>query len=202
MPNDFWDERYKGNGYFYGTSPNTFLVSQAWRLAGRLRVLAVADGEGRNGVWLAQQGHEVLSVDSSAVALNKAAALARSRDVCLTTLNADLLEWGWRPGWFDAVVAVFIHFPPAERRQVHAAMVQSLKPGGVLILEGFHKRQLGKPSGGPQMEEMLYDCPMLADDFAALEIEELTEGVVRLDEGRHSGPAEVVRLVARKPDGA
>lgn len=196
---DFWDRKFAGQDYLYGTRPNDFLRGQGWRLGPGMSALAVADGEGRNGVWLAQQGLEVLSVDRSAVGLGKAQALARSRDVCLTTLQADLAEWGWRRAAFDVVVAIFAHFPPELRPRLHRDMAAALRPGGLILLEAFHKRQLGRPSGGPPSAELLYDLDCLRADFAGLDILESLEGRVLFEEGAgHRGEGEVVRLVARR----
>lgn len=200
MASEFWDQRYGAEGYVYGTRPNDYLRSQAHRLRPGMTALALADGEGRNGVWLATQGLDVLSVDKSAVGLAKAAALAREQDVCLTTLQADLLEWGWRPRAFDLVVSIFAHFRPAARERINRRIVESLRPGGLVIVEAFHKRQLGRSSGGPKDLELLYTPDYLRVDFGQLDMIELLDGQAVLDEGPfHQGEAEVVRYIGRKP---
>lgn len=195
----FWDEKYANSDYIYGTEPNAYLRSQAFRMAPGARALAIADGEGRNGVWLAAQGLDVLSVDQSATGMAKAERLARRQGVRLRTVVADLLRWNWPVEAFDLVAAIFAHFPPAERSFVHSRCVAALRPGGLLVLEGFHKRQLGKGTGGPPVAEMLLDAGELRQDFRELEILELLERTVRLSEGsHHRGDGEVVRLLARK----
>jgi SAM-dependent methyltransferase len=195
-----WDDRYDRQDYAYGTEPNAFLVSQRWRLERGMRVLAVADGEGRNGVWLAQQGMRVTSVDGSAVGLQKALKLALARGVALQTTCADLLSWDWPVAAYGAVAAVFIHFPPEDRAAMHRAMLGAVKPGGVILMEAFRPAQLGRTSGGPPVRAMLYDAATLRGDFADADILELEEVETELDEGPlHRGPAATVRLVARRP---
>jgi SAM-dependent methyltransferase len=197
----FWDRRYDSPDYVYGTEPNRFLVSQQHRLKPGMRALAVADGEGRNGVWLAQQGLDVLAVDGSPVAIEKARRLAQARRVSLRFEVADLLAWTWPRAEFDLVVAIFIHFRPRDRARMHAAMAQAVKPGGLLIMECFTTTQLEYGTGGPPLREMLYTAEMLRADFHGMKILELEETVTELHEGLyHRGPAAVVRLVARRPD--
>lgn len=197
---NFWDERFSEPGYAYGTEPNAFLVSQMHLFKPGMKVLAVADGEGRNGVWLAQQGLDVLSVDQSAVGLAKARELAAQRGVSIRTEQADLTTWKWPQGEFDVVVAVYIHFRPEHRAQMHARMVAALKPGGVLIMEAFTPKQLEYKTGGPQDPAMLYTAEMLRRDFIEEEILLLEEALPELSEGPyHRGTAAVVRLVLHKP---
>lgn len=196
---EFWDQRYAEPGYAYGTEPNAFFASQRHLLKPGMRALAVADGEGRNGVWLAEQGLEVLSVDASAVGLAKAQALARQRGVRIRTEQADLTRWDWPQAAFDVVAAIFIHFMPEHRARMHRAMLAALVPGGVLILEAFTPRQLEYRSGGPPVREMLYTADMLRADFAPAEILLLEETLAELEEGAyHRGTAAVVRLIARR----
>jgi cyclopropane fatty-acyl-phospholipid synthase-like methyltransferase len=196
---NFWDERFSEPGYAYGTEPNEFLASQKRYFKPGLKALAVADGEGRNGVWLAQQGLDVLSVDQSAVGLAKARELAAQRGVSIRTEQVDLTTWNWPEGEFDAVVAIFIHFPPAVRARMHERMYAALKPGGVLILEAFTPKQLEYKTGGPQDPAMLYTMEMLRMDFPAGERLLLEEMITGLNEGPyHRGQSAVVRLVLRK----
>lgn len=199
MPPSFWDEKFARPDYLFGTDPNAFVVSEAWRMAPGHRVLAVGDGEGRNGVWLAQRGLKVTSIDSSLVGIAKSKNLARERGVFLETICADLTIWDWPSAAFDAVVLIFVHFTPEARRHVHTGIMRSLVPGGTLILECYTPAQLNNKSGGPRDPDMLYTKDALAQDFAGAEILHLEEISYDLNEGeRHKGPAEVVRLVARK----
>jgi SAM-dependent methyltransferase len=194
MDMEFWDRRYGGDGYVYGTEPNDYLRAQAFRLRPGMRALAVADGEGRNGVWLARQGLDVLSVDASATGLAKAARLAEAAGVDLATERADLGTWTWPFAAFDLVAAIYAAFPEPVRRPVHQAIARSLRPGGLLVLVAFALTPGATRAGS------LYDPAMLEADFAGLDLIELTQGSVLLAEGTlHRGPAEVVRLVARAP---
>ncbi|OGI38953.1 MAG: SAM-dependent methyltransferase, partial [Candidatus Muproteobacteria bacterium RBG_16_62_13] len=181
MSREFWDSRYGEPGYAYGTEPNAFLRDQSGRLAPGSRVLVVGDGEGRNGVWLATRGHEVLSVDASAVGLAKARRLAAERGVVLQTEEAELSTWRWPVAAFDAVVSIYLHFRPDIRARMHAAMLAALKPAGLLILEAFTPDQLKYSSGGPRDREMLYTSDLLRQDMSAGEILQLEERVTELD---------------------
>ena len=198
----FWDNKFRAEGYLYGTRPNAFLVAESYRLTPGQRILTVGDGEGRNGVWLAEQGFSVASVDVSPRALQKAGRLALDRGVSLTTICADLTDWVWPQAEYDAVVAIFLHFRPPPRRRVHQSIAAALKPGAHLILEAFTPNQLIHHSGGPPERELMYTSAMLAEDFAGLDILELEEATTTLAEGTgHSGEAAVVRLIARRPAG-
>jgi SAM-dependent methyltransferase len=201
---NFWDERFAGPIYKYGTEPNAFLREQAHRLPAAAQVLVPGDGEGRNGVWLAQQGHHVLSVDASEVGLAKARALAADRGADtaarLTTLGVDLADWAPAPASTDAVVLVFCHLPGGLRRIAHPRLAQALKPGGWLILEAFHPDQLSCSSGGPKDADMLYTLEDLRQDFGD-QLDEVIAwtGEVLLDEGPgHQGPGRVTRYIGRR----
>lgn len=198
--NGFWDERFGEPGYAYGVEPNAFLAGCRHLLRPGMSALAVADGEGRNGVWLAERGLEVLSVDASAVGLAKARALAAQRGVGLNTEQADLTVWEWPTERYDVVAAIFIHFPPESRARMHQAMFGALKAGGLLILEAFTPEQLRYKSGGPPVKEMLYTAAMLREDFPEGETLLLEEKLTELAEGAyHRGQAAVVRLILRRP---
>jgi SAM-dependent methyltransferase len=200
-PRDTWDARYRADGYIFGTQPNAFLASQSQHLTAGTRVLAVADGEGRNGVWMAQRGCNVLSLDISPVAIEKARRLASDRKVEIDFEIADLMEWEWPEAAFDAVVCIFIQFAsPEARRKLFDGFLQALRPGGVVILEGYGIKQLDYSSGGPKEAENLYTPSMLREAFATWEILLVREYEAELDEGpRHRGMAALVDLVARKP---
>ena len=200
----FWDERYKGEDFAFGTTPNEFLVSQAKHLRPGLRALAPGDGEGRNGVWLAEQGLIVDTVDVSPLGVAKARKLAQERGVEINATLADLLTWAWPRDAYDIVAALYIHFFDSDRPRIHRAMLDALKPGGILILEAFRPEQLELQkihrSGGPKTADMLYSKAKLAEDFTGLPILRLEEAVVELAEGhRHSGKAAIIRAVVQKP---
>ena len=150
-------------------------------------------------MWLAQEGHTVTSVDQSPVAQKKAIDLARERGVSVDFVCADLSTWSPEPSRYDAVVAIFAHFPSEIRSGIHATLARSLRPGGVLILEAFHVKQLGRPSGGPKDTNMLYEPALLRRDFDGLTPLELMDGLVLLNEGaKHQGEGHVVRFVGRR----
>ncbi|THF64776.1 class I SAM-dependent methyltransferase [Pseudothauera nasutitermitis] len=202
--NDFWDHQFSQPGYRYGQQPNAFLAEQAHRLPAGSRVLVPGDGEGRNSVWLAGQGHRVTAIDQSRVGLDKAEALAAQRGVALRTRQADLALWAPEAGEWDAVVLTYVHLPPVLRATAHQRLWQGLRPGGWFLLEAFSPAQLGRPSGGPPDLAMLYSLAQLHEDLtpvggAQAEQHVAWEGRVHLDEGPgHQGEAEVVRLLLRK----
>jgi SAM-dependent methyltransferase len=194
-----WDERYAQEGYAYGTEPNRWLRAQAGGIRAGGRVLCLAEGEGRNAVWLAGQGLRVDAVDGSAVGLEKARRLAAQRGVSISTAVADLAGYQPAPGAYDGVVLVFAHLPPSIRPAVHARAVAALVPGGLLIVEAFTPAQLARSSGGPKQPDLLYDEALLRRDLEGLRWEVLREEEVELDEGQlHRGPAAVVHGVGRR----
>lgn len=192
-----WDEEFSKPGYRYGTEPNSFLVEMAERLPKGSRVIAAGDGEGRNGVWLAAQGHRVLALDASSVGLAKARALAEERRVPIETAVVDLSTYVPETASADAVVLIYVHMPPAVRRAAHRNLTRALKPGGLIILEAFHRDQLGRSSGGPKDVAMLFELALLAEDFGPdVRAIHTFEGEVELDEGRgHIGRGAIVRFV-------
>lgn len=195
---NFWDQNFSVAGFKYGTAPNAFLVEQTHRLPSGSDVLVPGDGEGRNGVWLAQQGHRVTAMDGSAVGLQKAQALATERGVAFQTVLGDLAIWAPAPASFDAVVLTFVHLPPAIRANAHRRLAAALRPGGLLILEAFHPLQLKHSSGGPKDLAMLYTPDMLREDFTGLVEVFAWHGETELDEGPgHQGLAQVVRWIGR-----
>lgn len=197
----FWDTRYDRTDYIFGEAPNAFLAANAPRLKGYATALAVADGEGRNGVFLAEQGLAVLSIDASPVGLVKADGLARKRGVSLTTHCLDIADYDWPEAAFDVVAAIFIQFaPPALREAMFAGMVRTLAPGGLLLLQGYRPEQLAHGTGGPSQLENLYTEALLREQFAGLEIISLESYDTELTEGAaHAGLSAVIDLVARKP---
>ncbi len=200
---NFWDQQYAGDDYRYGTAPNAFLREQATHFAPASDILVPGDGEGRNGVWLATQGHRVTALDMSPVGLAKAQALAAQQGVTIATLEANLAAWTPAPASCDVLALIYLHLPPALRADVHARLATALRPGGWLLLEGFHPRQRreGCTSGGPGDIEMLFTLDQLRADWAASGLhEELAwEGQVTLAEGPgHAGPAWITRYLARR----
>jgi len=199
----FWNERFSqaGEDYLFGAEPNRFLSGLSSYLYPGMQVLSVADGEGRNGVWLAQQGVKVTTLEISPVAVAKARRLAASRDVSVNFLQADALTWSWPCAAYDAVAAIFIQFAtPAERDQLFAHIRHTLKPGGLLLLHGYTPRQLEYRTGGPPLAENMYTEAMLRTAFADMEILHLREHDDVISEGvAHHGMSALIDLVARKP---
>jgi len=196
-----WDERYSTPDYLFGTEPNAFLASQADLLVPGQSALAVADGEGRNGVWLASKGLTVTAFDASAVGLHKAKRLAAENGVNVDYRLASIEDWTWTENRFDVVVAIFIQFAPPElREKIFAGIKQCLKPGGLLLLQGYTPKQLEYGTGGPPTGENLYTRRLLEDAFAGFEIMRLEEYDSEIREGSgHSGMSALIDLVARKP---
>lgn len=194
-----WDARYDTPDYVYGTAPNAFLVGVADRLPPG-RVLCLAEGEGRNGVFLAARGHPVVALDRSRVGLRKAGRLARERGLALSAAVADLADFPVAPGTCGAVVSIFCHLSPAVRASVHAAAVAALRPGGAFVLEAYTPRQLDFGTGGPPVRELLVSLADLAPELSALTCEIAREVERDVVEGRlHRGRAAVVQILAFKP---
>lgn len=194
-----WDERYAEDDYAYGTDPNDFLVEQADRLP-EGPVLCLAEGEGRNAVWLAARGHAVTAMDASAVGLEKARRLAAERGVRIETRCSDLTHFAIAPNTWTGIVSIFAHVPSDLRRAVHRRVVLGLRPGGVLILEAYTPEQLRFGTGGPPVAELTMDLATLEDELAGLVFEVAREREREVFEGRyHQGRGHVVRIVGRKP---
>lgn len=195
-----WDERYQTPEYIFGDQPCQWLIMNQHRLPQSGQALALGDGEGRNGVFLAELGFEVTSVDLSEVGLSKARDLARKRGVTIQTVQADLEHYEIEAESQDLIVSIYCHLPDAIRKLVHERAEVALKPGGLFILEAFHHSQLKYQSGGPKTTDLLYDLDTLLGDFQTLQILEAFDGLCYLDEGaRHSGIGHIVRLVLQKP---
>lgn len=196
----FWDERYARSGFLFGEAPNAFLKRQLHLLAPGMSVLAVADGEGRNGVWLAEQGLQVHAVDASRVALEKSRQLAARRGVSMHWEEADLQTWTWPQAAYDVVVAIFTQFVgPEGRARQFAGMRQALKAGGLLIMQGYTPHQLEYGTGGPPHAENMYTAALLRAAFGDWDVLHLAEHDDVIEEGTgHNGMSALVDLVARK----
>jgi SAM-dependent methyltransferase len=196
-----WNKRFANEDYIFGLEPNEYLRAQASLLAPGSRVLCVADGEGRNSVWLARQGMRVDAFDISEVGVAKARKLAEEANVAIEFNVADCDRWSWPVETYDAVVAIFVQFAdPPMRERLFANMVRSLKRGGLLVLQGYTPKQLEYKTGGPPILSHLYTADLLRAAFATLQIIELREYEADLTEGtRHHGRSALARLLARKP---
>jgi SAM-dependent methyltransferase len=197
---DTWNRRFAGAEFLFGTEPNAWLREHAAALPANGRVLFVADGEGRNSVWLAQQGFRVEAFDIAGRAVEKARAFAHGKRVSVDFVVADIDGFAWPESVYDGVAAIFVQFadPPARAR-LFERIVRSLKPGGVLILQGYTPKQLEYRTGGPPFVSHLYTRELLESAFADLSILELREYEAHLREGQgHSGLSALIGLVARR----
>ena len=196
-----WDQRFSGDDYLFGREPNDYLRSKAPLLPAAGSVLCVADGEGRNSVWLAKQNFKVQAFDISEVGVVKARLLASEAGVSVDYTVADCEQYNWAAQSHDGVVAIFIQFADPElRARLFANMVRALKPGGVLILQGYTPRQLDYKTGGPGQLSHLYTADLMREAFKDLQIVELVEYEAELNEGaRHAGRSALLGLVATKP---
>jgi cyclopropane fatty-acyl-phospholipid synthase-like methyltransferase len=196
-----WNGRYSAEGYLFGKAPNAFLASQRARLRPGMTALSVADGEGRNSVWLARQGLAVTAFDFSPVAVEKARALAAEAGVKVDHRVCDIFRWDWDAARYDAVAAIFFQFlTPPQRSAVFAGIQRAIAPGGILLLQGYRPKQLEYRTGGPPDADKLYTEELLRESFPALEILHLAAHDDVVDEGSaHSGMSALIDLAARKP---
>jgi SAM-dependent methyltransferase len=195
-----WDERYSAEEYVYGTDPNDFLAEHFGNIP-KGSVLCLAEGEGRNAVFLARHGYTVIAVDSSAVGLEKARRLAEKSAVDIRTIVTDLADFKIQPGSLEGVVSIFCHIPKVTRQGLHRDIITGLKPGGVLILEAYTPAQLEFGTGGPATDELTMMLSDLLSELAGLEIllareieRDIIEGIY------HTGRGAVVQLIAKKPE--
>ena len=197
-----WDERYQENKPTYGDAANDFLVEQVGVLQPGT-CLCLAEGQGRNAVWIAQQGFAVTAMDQSSVGMAKAAELAAARGVALATAVGDLAQFDLGLAKWDNIVSIFGHLPSALRRDVHRRIVEALRPGGIFLIEAFTPDQLGTEGmGGPSDPDMLLTVEKLTAELAGLEVLFAREIVRPVNEGDyHKGDCAVVQFIARKGAG-
>lgn len=199
MSREFWNQRYQEEEFAYGEEPNDFLREVAHRLQPQSRVLCLAEGQGRNAVWLAQQGHDVVAVDMAEQGLERAHELAARRGVKIETVHADLAEWVPEANSYDAVVAIFAHLPPPARVAMHQRASDALREGGWAIIELYSPRQLEYKTGGPPVLELLVEPHHLQAEFEGLHFEHLEEKIREIAEGAyHRGTSSVVQMLAQK----
>lgn len=202
-PRETWDARFSSDEYIFGTEPNVWLAQHADLFKPGMRVLAVADGEGRNSVWMAQQGLQVDAFDISPVGIEKAKKLAQQQGVEVNFSIHGVEDYPWTTGDYDAVVAIFIQFAdPDTRATLFKRMKSALKPDGLILLQGYTPKQLEYKTGGPPNLSHLYTEELLQDAFGDLDVSELTSYEQVLTEGtQHHGQSALIGLVARRPFG-
>ncbi|HLI20853.1 MAG TPA: class I SAM-dependent methyltransferase [Stellaceae bacterium] len=197
-----WNARFAPEHYWFGTEPTPFLVEQAHRLKPGMTALSIADGEGRNGVWLARQGLKVTTVDLSPDGIAKAQRLAAKAGVSVETICADLEAWDWGPPRFDLVVGILFQFAgPAWRDCIFRAMKDVLNPGGLVMIQGYRPEQIAYGTGGPPFVENLYTVELLRTAFAEFDILHLAAYDREQPEGmqHRGGLCALIDMVARKP---
>lgn len=194
-----WDQRYCSDAYIYGTEPNDFLRDQ-YQAIPQGEVLSLAEGEGRNAVFLALKDYRVTAVDSSAVGLSKAELLAEDNLVELTLHHADLADFDLGENRWEGIVSIFCHLPPEIRTDVYQRVVKALKPGGVFLLEAYTEDQLKRDTGGPPTADLMLSQKIIQEELAPLEFTHLQEVERDIWEGSyHTGPGCVVQALGIKP---
>ena len=195
-----WDERYAGEEFVYGTEPNEFVVAVADRIP-RGRVLCLAEGEGRNAVFLAGLGHDVTAVDASSVGLAKAQRLAAERGVTLKTVHGDLADFTIEPESWEGIVSIWAHLPRPIRTRLYGQAARGLVPGGVFVLMAYTPAQLEYGTGGPSDPALLVELSSLREDLPGLDLVIGREFIREVHEGTlHDGRSAVVQVLARRPD--
>ncbi|MFT5729200.1 MAG: SAM-dependent methyltransferase [Desulforhopalus sp.] len=194
-----WDQRYSEPGYAYGTDPNDFLKASLEYLPANGSVLCLAEGEGRNSVFLARRGFKVTAVDSSPVAMDKTQALAQKHGVQVTSIVADLAEFTLEPNQYDGIISIFCHLPIPIRKIVHSFIPKSLRNDGIFLLEGYTPKQLEHSTGGPPIKELLMQLHVLQEELSGLETIHGIELEREIHEGKlHNGLGAVVQYIGKK----
>jgi 2-polyprenyl-3-methyl-5-hydroxy-6-metoxy-1,4-benzoquinol methylase len=197
MDKDFWNQRYQEENFAYGKAANDFLQTNEFKTGSK--ILCLAEGEGRNGVYLAKMGHQITCIDYSEVGIQKMQRLAEENNVQLETICADLAEVILEPNTWDGIVLIFGHFPKELRKYVHKQVYSALKPGGKLVMEAYHKNQLNFKTGGPMSDKLLYSEEELISDFDAFNIIQIEMVERDVKEGQyHFGKASVIQVIGMK----
>lgn len=195
---DFWNEKFANTEYAYGTEPNDFLVSAVTKLK-RGATLSLAEGEGRNAVWLAQQGFTVSAIEQSEKGVGKTLRLALQRGVIVMAERGELETFHIQPNSWDLVVSIFAHTPQELRRKLHRQVVAGLKPGGVFVLEAYTPAQIANNTGGPKDASLMPTAELLRSEIAGLVFDRIEEVEREVVEGSlHTGTAHVVQVVAHR----
>lgn len=199
MDSDFWNARYKESEYAYGLEPNDFLKSKINSLKPNSKILWLAEGEGRNAIFLAENKHQITAIDYSDEGLNKLKSLAKERNVIVQIICADLNQYKIEPNQWDAIICIFGHFPIELRKAVFKQVYTGLRKNGVFLMEAYHKNQLKYKTGGPQVADLLYSKEELQNDFSEFENISIETFIKEIEEGKfHKGTSSVIQVVANK----
>jgi SAM-dependent methyltransferase len=199
MDSDFWNARYKESEYAYGLEPNDFLKSKINSLKPNSKILCLAEGEGRNAIFLAENKHQITAIDYSDEGLNKLKSLAKERNVIVQIICADLNQYKIEPNQWDAIICIFGHFPIELRKAVFKQVYTGLRKNGVFLMEAYHKDQLKYKTGGPQVADLLYSKEELQNDFSEFENISIETFIKEIEEGKfHKGTSSVIQVVANK----
>jgi ubiquinone/menaquinone biosynthesis C-methylase UbiE len=196
---DFWNQRYAEKEYTYGIQPNQFLVASISKLPKNGKILFPAEGEGRNAIFAAKNGFEIVAFDTSSEGKKKADKLAAADSVNIVYQVGILEDLNFEEASFDGVVLIYAHFPKAIRKAMHQQILRLVKPNGIIIFEAFSKEQLSYPSGGPKDIAMLFSEEEVKDEFENIEFDFLKTEIIELNEGPfHQGTGSVVRFIGKK----
>lgn len=199
MDKNFWDTRYSDSEYAYGKEPNDFLKSKSELIKPNSKILCLAEGEGRNAVFLAELGHDVTAIDYSLEGLNKLKNFADSKKLIVHTICADLNDYKIKEGEWDAIICIFGHFPESLRIRIFKQVYKGLKKDGVFLMEAYHKDQLQYKTGGPQVAELLYSSEELGNDFSEFTTISIETTIREIKEGEfHKGTSAVIQVIANK----
>ena len=194
-----WNDRYGSEAYYYGKEPNAFFATQL-KMAKPGNILLPGEGEGRNAVYAALKGWSVDAFDQSEAGRQKAFSLAQERGVQINYDVCQTEDFLFKPDHYDVAALIYFHVDGPARENLHQQVYKSLKPGGTLFLEAFHKEQMNYNTGGPKSVQMLFDEALLSSDFALLETVLLEKQIIILNEGSfHQGEASIMRFVGIKP---
>lgn len=199
MTKNHWDQSFSNSEYIYGKEPNIFIQKMSDIIPTNAHIACLAEGEGRNAVYLAEQGHEVVAYDQSQVGLKKAQKLAEQRGVQIQTNLMDLTKEHLPEGHFDASILVFGHVSKNDQTFLFENMFKSVKSGGLIIFEVYSKRQIEYKTGGPGNVEALYDAGQLLKVAEQYEVLHFYYGEAERFEGiNHTGLCHIIQVAVRK----
>lgn len=195
----FFDERFNNTEFFYGLKPNDYLYEKSLALSPQSTILSLGEGEGRNALFLAKEGHKIIAIDESIIGLEKAKKLLHENHLDLEIICTDIAKFDFPKSHYDAIISIWFHLPKELRTTIHQKCVEALKPNGIFILEAYTPKQLENNSGGPKNIDMLMDPKDLITELKGLRLIELNELNREIHEGTgHNGPSAVVQILGQK----